>query len=134
MEEWMVSLGIATVGVVSTFAVIKSKVTRLEIDLLSHESHDERIHEREQNSFSQLCDKVDTSLERLTVLERDTATHLTMPKAEEKFVSKRELELHLKNIELETKHITTTVKSTNDMVASIMGKLEDINKKLIEGH
>lgn len=129
----MVSLGIAAISAISTFAVMRARVTRLESDLSAHEASDSRLHEKEQKSFESLARKFDTSIERLTVLERDTATHLTMPKAEEKFVSKRELDLHLKNIELETKHINATVKNTNDMVTSIMGKLEEMNKKLISG-
>lgn len=134
MEDWMVSLGIAAAGAISTFAVMRARVTRLESDLESHENSDNKLHEKEQKTFEQLADKFDVALERLTVLERDTATHLTMPKAEEKFVSKRELDLHLKNIELQTQHINSTVKNTNDMVATIMGKLEEMNKNIMGAH
>jgi hypothetical protein len=42
-----------------------------------------------------------------------------MPRAEEKFVSKQELELHLKNIEI-------TIIHTNKLVDKMSGKLEDV--------
>ena len=63
--------------------------------------------------------RLDTTADRVTVLERDTSTHLTMPIAEDKFVSKGELELHLKNIELKADH-------TNKVVDSMSGKLDEL--------
>jgi hypothetical protein len=49
-----------------------------------------------------------------------------MVKAEAKFVSKRELELHLKNIELMTKN-------TSQKVDKMEGKLEDLIEVLTKG-
>lgn len=134
MESWMISLLIAVLGVVSTYAVLRNRVTRLEEDHREHVLHDDKYHSREHDTHEMIhkdfaerlnkCFKeLDYAKERVTVLERDTSFHLTMPKAEEKFVSKGELELHLRNIELKTDH-------TSKMVDSMVGKLDDLNRLL----
>lgn len=121
--ELIANVGIALVGAVGTFAVLKNRVTRLESDMSDY-TDDSKVKAIELNrKLDAQFKKTDTVIERLIVLERDTATHLDMPKAEEKFVSKMELHLHLKNIEL-------TTKNTNSMVEKMEGKLEDLVETL----
>jgi hypothetical protein len=85
----------------------------------AHNAHYINYNERINAGFK----RVDNLDKRITILERDTATHLTMPKAEEKFVSKAELDLHLKNIELSTKH-------TEHLVDGMSSKLDGLNRMI----
>jgi|FLOH01.1.fsa_nt_gi hypothetical protein len=130
MESWMINIVIALSGVVGTYAVLRFRVVRLEEDLKAHFMSDNRVREKEEitrevihKDFLEKLNtgfkRLDTTADRVTVLERDTSTHLTMPIAEDKFVSKGELELHLKNIELKADH-------TNKVVDSMSGKLDEL--------
>ena len=138
MESWMLEVLIVTCGAVGTYAVVRQRLTRLEKDFEQYVDKEDKAREKSNEYHNALhkdilerinagFKKTDEMQNKITILERDTATHLTMPKAEEKFVSKMELELHLKNIEIITQH---TAKS----VDLIMGKLdllaENYNKKV----
>jgi len=140
----MVGLGISAVGAISTYAVLRAKVARLELDFSSHVAHDDRVHEREQNhhvaTHTEFNTKINSGFRRLddigekvTILERDTVNLLTMAKAEEKFVSKLELQLHLKNIELSTAHTDKTVGAMEKTMGIILGKLEELSKNINGG-
>ena len=117
IESWMVNIGIVVATGIGTYAVLKSRVERLEKDLLHHDKDDNILHSELERKLTAQFKRVDECSEKITILERDTQTHLTMPKAEEKFVSKIELELHLKNIELQQNNI-------NDK----LGKVEEIGR------
>jgi len=119
IESWMVNIGIVVATGIGTYAVLKSRVERLEKDLIHHDKDDSTLHiELDKKSTAQFK-RIDECLERITILERDTQTHLTMPRAEEKFVSKIELELHLKNIELQQNNI-------NEKLGKVEGNLEEL--------
>jgi hypothetical protein len=126
IESWMVNIGIALAGIIGTYAVLRNKVDRLQTDLRDHSSTSQTGKRDLDRKLDAQFKRVDICTERITILERDTSTHLDMVKAEEKFVSKRELELHLKNIELMTKN-------TNQKVEKIEGKLEDLIEVLTSG-
>lgn len=119
VESWMISLIIAIVGVVATYAVLKNRVSRLETDLAHNEVNDADAYKELNRKIDGGFKKLDVVIERVTILERDTSTHLTLPRAEERFVTKVELELHLRNIETSLKHMD---KSSETMT----GKLEEI--------
>ena len=152
IESWMISGAIALAAGISTWAVLKERQARFQLDMDANESDnskkisnlyeyidkhissDDRLHRQENeahnshySNFNERMNagfkRVDDLDKRITILERDTATHLTMPKAEEKFVSKAELDLHLKNIELSTKH-------TEHLVNGMSGKLDSLNKMI----
>jgi len=126
IESWMVNVAIAIAGIIGTYAVLKTRVERLEVDLKGHIEafgiNKKEIYRR----FDEQCKRVDSCTQRVTILERDTSTHLDMTKAEEKFVSKKELELHLRNIEL-------MATNTNQKVEKIEGKLGDLVEILTNG-
>ena len=132
IESWMVTLLIAISGAVGTYAVLRNRVTRSEKDFERHTDEyltDKKdIERRIDASFK----KTDMCIERIIKLEQDTANHLDLVKAEEKFVSKKELELHLKNIELSIINITSKVDDTNSKVESIEGKLGELLSLLTE--
>lgn len=117
--EITISLLIAIGGIISTYAVTRHRVATMEERIKAHEKESNDTKDKIDRKLDAGFKRLDLVQERIVVLERDTATHLDMPKAEEKFVSKVELELHLKNIEL-----TTT--NTNKSVASMEGKLNDL--------
>ena len=119
VESWMISLIIAIVGVVATYAVLRNRVSRLETDLAQNEVNDADAYKEFNRKIDGGFKKLDTVIERVTILERDTSTHLTLPRAEERFVTKVELELHLRNIETSLKHMD---KSSEKMA----GKLEEL--------
>ena len=119
IESWMVNIGIVVVTGIGTYAVLKSRVERLEKDLAHHNKDDGIFHSELERKLTAQFKRVDECSKRITILERDTQTHLTMPKAEEKFVSKIELELHLKNIELQQNNI-------NDKLGKVEGNLEEL--------
>ena len=152
IESWMISGAIALVAGISTWAVLKERQTRFQLDMDANESDknkkisnlyeyidkhvasDDRLHAQESEAhnahyinYNERINagfkRVDDLDKRITILERDTATHLTMPKAEEKFVSKAELDLHLKNIELSTKH-------TEHLVDGMSSKLDGLNRMI----
>lgn len=126
MESWMVSIGIAVAGVIGTYAVLRNRVERLENDQKTHlidaAAKATDLNRKLDTQFK----RIDCITERTTVLERDTSNHLDLVKAEAKFVSKRELDLHLKNIEL-------TAKNTNKTVEKMEGKLEELISILSKG-
>ncbi len=104
---------------IGIYFVMRYRVSALEknVDTFVEER---KICCKDMEARNNACFKsVDRCQDRVTVLERDTSTHLNLSKAEERFVSKAELELHLKNIET----ITT---NTNQNVDKMMGKLEDL--------
>ena len=130
MGEWGLNAIIAIAGAIGTYAILQYRVSKLEEALVKHAEKDDKLHEQETSSHSGIHDefvkkfnavfKVQDEMKKaITILERDTSTHLTMPKAEEKFVSKRELELQLKNIDMKTDHIDKSV-------TAMSGKLEDV--------
>lgn len=140
IEGWMISLAFGIITVAVAWGSNKATTIRLVEDikktndaLQAHADKDDRVHERETHHHSDIhkdfierfntgFKRLDAVAEKVTILERDTSTHLTMPRAEEKFVSKGELELHLKNIDLTTVHMSKNI----DL---LMGKLDILIEK-----
>jgi len=123
IESWMVNVGIALAGIIGTYAVLRNRVERLEKDMSSHINTSKIDGNDLDRKLNAQFKRVDNCLERIVVLEQNTATHLDMNKAEEKFVSKKELELHLKNLELVTRN-------TNEKVEKMEGKLDELIEAL----
>lgn len=130
----MINVAIAVTGVISTYAVLRSRVERLEKDLGKHVERDDAIHSAENANHviihREVTSRIDAGFKRLdivsdrvTILERDTANHLDMPKAEERFVSHKELQLHIHNIENNIKHMDKNVEHMS-------GKLDELTKLL----
>ena len=141
IDEWMIGLGISVAGAISTYAVLRSNVERLKLDLEQHVGHDDRLHEREHSSHARIhgeftekinagFKRVDELSEKVTILKQDTANLLTMKVADDKFVSKDELKLYLRNIELQTSHTDKTINILSSNITAIMGKLDEINLNL----
>lgn len=103
--------GIATV--VGGYFVLRHTVT-------GHEKKFEKL-EREHNEFNDSIDRrinagfkrLDEVSNRTTILEQSTKEHLGLREAEDKFVTQKELQLHLKNIEDTVKHIERAMITAN---------------------
>lgn len=112
MDHWAVELLISVSGLIGTYAVLRSTVAE---------------HTRNIDSIEKKIDagvkRLDDVQDKVIVLERDTSRHIDLPTAEDRFVSKHELQLHLQNIELITKH-------TDKQVETLTGKLDDLTTLL----
>jgi len=132
VESWMVTVVIALLGAVGTYAVLRNRVTRSEKDFEKH-TDEYTIYKKDIDSrIDAGFKKTDICIERIIKLEQDTSTHLDLVKAEETFVSKKELELHIKILELGMTNISSKVNDTNNKVESIEGKLGDLVELLTE--
>ena len=123
MESWMISLVIAAIGVIGTYAVLRNRVDRLEKDLAEGTRTQVEAHASVARKIDAGFKRLDIVSDRVTILERDTSTHLDMPKAEERFVSHKELQLHIQNIENNIKHM-------NKSVEHMSGKLDELTRLL----
>jgi len=126
IEEWTINLGIAITGAVATYAVLRNRVDRLEKDFAQYSNNSTLNNSDLDRKLSAQFNRVDTTIERVVVLEQNTATHLNMERAEEKFVSKKELELHFKNIEIIAKNTSSKMDDTNRRVEKMEGKLGEL--------
>jgi len=119
----MINLVIAAVGVIGTYAVLRNRVDRLEKDLAEDTRTQVEAHTSVARKIEAGFKRLDVVSDRVTVLERDTSTHLDMPRAEERFVSHKELQLHVQNIENNIKHMDKNVEHMS-------GKLDELTKLL----
>jgi len=115
----IVTIIAAMAGFIGGYAVLRSRVSRLADDFKEHiKENDEKakaVHDRINAGFK----RMDDVTAKVIVLQRDTATHMDLPTAELKFVTRRELELHLDKIEIITDN-------TNQQVTLLMGKQDEI--------
>jgi len=130
IESWMVNAATLLAALVASYAVIKYKVDasskeleNIKSELKEHDTIDTKHHDDITNRINAGFKRIDEVSSQVIVLERDTAYHLDMKQAEVKFVTKEELNLHMKNIDGELNHLN---KNGDIMV----GKLEDLTKAL----
>ena len=121
IESWMVSAGMGVITLVFGYGMFKNKVQTLEGWANKHESLDSTFHADLERKMSAQFKRIDENTNDIVGLQAKCAAALDIERAEEKFVSKDELSLHLKNIESEMGHMN---KSTD----IIVGKLEDLTK------
>lgn len=130
IESWMINIVILIVGIVGTYAVLRARVSRLEKDYSDHIEQSEKrvsdIYLKINSESKEVNLRVDAGFKRLdtvskevTVLERDSAKFLDLPAAEARFVTRKELDLHLEKIEIITGN-------TNKEVGLLMGKQDSI--------
>ena len=125
IESWMISTAIAIAGGIATHATTRSKLGILKEDFKEHLQEDNVYHRDMDRKLDAQFKRVDSLTNRCTILEQADKSHLDIDTAEAKFVSKKELELHLKNIELVSQNTQKTVEK-------IEGKLEDIVEVLTD--
>ncbi|MCI4436456.1 MAG: hypothetical protein JHC33_06560 [Ignisphaera sp.] len=117
MDNWIISIAIALFGVIGTYAVLRYRVTAVESELKTIKIEHDKLHEREEehhavihkefvSKFDAGFKRLDTVIERIIIIEQDTKEHLNIREADERFVSHRELQLHLANIDNSMQHMS----------------------------
>ena len=122
----MINLGLILLGGAATYGALRTRLIGVEKDLEKHKQHDDSYHGDMSRKQDAQFKRIDTTINRVTIVEQKISKFLDLEEAEKKFVSKRELELHLKNIEL-------TTKNTSHQVDKIEGKLEELVALLSNG-
>ena len=128
MESWMVSIAVALVGVVSTFAVLRSNVNRLNETNKEQEKKIEQL-ERFRNEKSPVIAhlskveglmfaKIDSHSEALTSLKEQVSQAPSMKEVRDEFVTK-ELFLQMQ------KHMDEKFDNLDKGLAKILDKLEE---------
>ena len=126
----MFGIAIPLAGAVGTYAVLRAKVHNLEQQISKHITHDDDVHKYENDRHEEFhknivtkieatFKRIDIAQEEITILKRDTSTHLTMPVASSTFVTKESLDLKLAVISNDLKH-------TDKEVMNMSGKLEEL--------
>ena len=121
IESWMVSAGMGVVTLVFGYGMFKNKVQTLEEWAKKHEELDTLFHSDLERKMSAQFRRIDDNTNDITEIKAKNINNLNIERAEEKFVSKDELSLHLRNIETQISHM-------NKSSETIVGKLEDLTK------
>jgi len=116
VESWMVSGVIGIVTIVFGYGVFKNRLENIEDKFSLHSVDDATYHSDIDRKHSAQFRRIDELSERCVRLESSVINHLTITKAEEKFVSKDELALHIKNIDKDISHLT---KNSDVMIGKI---------------
>ena len=115
----MLELAMIIAGGAATYGALRSRLIAVEKALEKHINHDETYHSDISKKHDAQFKRIDSLSNRCTILEQNSTHHLDLNTAEEKFVSKKELDLRLRNIEIEARHTSKTVDK-------IEGKLEQV--------
>ena len=126
LESWMINFGLILLGGAATYGALRTRLIGVENDFKEHKKSDDTYHADMSRKQDAQFKRIDTTINRITIVEQKISKFLDLEEAEKKFVSKRELELHLKNIEL-------TTKNTSHQVDKIEGKLEELVALLSNG-
>jgi len=104
---------------IGMYFVLRYRVSMLEKNFVTHDVNDAQKHTNDNKRIDAGFKKIDSLSDKIIVLEQDTKFHLDLETAEAKFITRKELELHLEKIEIVTG-------STNNQVKLLMGKQDDI--------
>jgi len=115
----MIELVMIIAGGAATYGALRSRLLTVEKALEKHINNDETYHSDISRKHDAQFKRIDALSNRCTILEQNSTHHLDLNTAEEKFVSKKELDLRLRNIEIEARHTSKTVDK-------IEGKLEQV--------
>lgn len=105
MESWMINVIGAVATIIAGYAVLRKTVAGHEEKFKEmrkeHAENIDYMDKRINAGFKRL----DETINRTTILEQSTKEHLGLREAEERFVSHKELRLHIANIENTLKHM-----------------------------
>ena len=128
--------GIAVATLIFGYGMFKGRFQALEDRQDKHISDDTVFHSDLDRKLSAQFKRIDTLSIEVAQVKSDLGRALSLEKAEDKFVSKDELMLHIKNLELSTKNTDVKVDklstSTKEQIGKIEGKLDDIMDILIK--
>jgi len=123
IESWMVNVVIGVGTLILGYGILKNKVSTIEERQNKHDEEDRIFHADLDRKMNAQFKRIDECNEVCLSLEAKIGNCLDLPKAELRFVSKEELALHIKNIDLELAHIN----KNSDIM---MGKLDDLTSAL----
>jgi hypothetical protein len=126
VESWMVSFAIALAGSVSTYAVLRYRVSANETVVDKHIENDKIISKDADKKLDAQFRRIDALSDKITVLEQERKTFLNIKNAEEQFVQNKELDLHLKTLELKMQFTKETMETIQRSVEKTEGKLEEL--------
>ena len=121
---WQIILTL--VVVVTSFSYIRFKTNQNDVDLKSLKKWQEDHSDKNEEKMNACFKRVDATMDRITKMEEKAKNHLNLEEAEEKFVSKEVLKLHLEKIELTTSNISQSVAKLTRDNEKFEGKLSDI--------
>ena len=96
------------------------------------DDYTKKIDELERKSNS-VFKKHDDTINRVTILEQKYKDLLSLKEAELKFITRKEHDLHLKNIELSSKHTESAVKDVSGKLDSLIELLSTNVVKTLSG-
>jgi len=128
VEMWMVDLAIGVGTIIFGYGLFKGKVNALEESMAKHNEEDSVFHTDLERRLNAQFKRIDELHTKVLLTQAEANKHVDLPTIEEKFVSKRELELQLKNIDLELNYIAKTGTET----AGKLDVLIDVVNKLVK--
>ena len=131
IDGWMINAGAMISVGIGTYAVLRSRVLRLEQDFKSHNEDDTLYHKDTERRMSAQFKRIDEISNTSIVLSTKVNSMLSAESADEKFVSKQELSLHLRNIENNIGHMN----KSSDQIMAKLGKLtEDFSAYILKAN
>ena len=119
IESWMINLAIALGGIVFGYGLFKGQMQAMDERAVEHDKNDKANHVDLERRISAQFKRIDGLAQDVANINGRMEKAISLEQAEAKFVSKTELLLHMKNLEL-------TATNTNAKVDKLEGKLEDI--------
>lgn len=105
MESWMVQVVVGIATLVAGYAVMKHTVAAHDKKLEKIEQTQSNDRKEFERSLANGVKRFEEISEKVTVLQQTTKEHLGLREAEDRFVSKEMLQLHINNIENTLKHM-----------------------------
>ncbi len=115
----LIGVGSVIVAIAGSFFYVKFKTHNHDEKLKAIEDWQNKHSDSNELKINGGFKRLDEVITRITIIETDTNEYLKLREAEEKFVTKLELQLQLENIALSTSY-------TQKEVDKIEGKLDDI--------
>lgn len=122
----MINLAIAAGGIIFGYGLFKGQMTALSNRATEHEKADKDNHADLERRISAQFKRIDVVSTELATLKGQLDRAISLEQAEEKFVSKTEMLLHLKNLELAAANTNSKIDRVENTVEKFEGKLEDI--------
>lgn len=115
----MINVAIALGGLIFGYGLFKGQTQAMNARNNEHEKNNSAAHEDLEKKMSAQFKRIDKVAQDISNINGRMEKAISLEQAEAKFVSKTELLLHMKNLEL-------TATNTNEKVNKLEVKLEDI--------
>lgn len=115
----LLQAGILVAGIVGAGFTVRYQVSGM---VKAYDLHVEDNHDKFNSGFKRL----DIVVDRVTVIEQNLLNYLDLKQMEERFVTKKELELHMKNIELSQSQQAKDTSRVRDHISKMDDKLDTI--------